>query len=185
MDTMVSSTHDAQSLPPSVAEQVWPLSPACREIRLGLVVYGGVSLAIYINGVADELFRAVRGRGIYKLLKRLLDADIVVDIISGTSAGGINGLLLAYALTNGREFSDCARLWRDHGALAKLLRLTDDEVHATSLLDSRNYYIPHLEAAFRDMSRISPEVERTERPSRLDELDLFVTGTNFDGRMTT
>jgi patatin-related protein len=185
MDTKVSSTHDAETLPPPASAQVWPLSPACREVRLGLVVYGGVSLAIYINGVADELFRAVRGRGIYKLLKRLLDADIVVDIISGTSAGGINGLLLAYALTNQREFSDCARLWRDHGALSKLLRLTDDEANATSLLDSRNYYIPQLEAAFKTMSRISPDVERAERPSRFDELDLFVTGTNFDGRMTT
>jgi hypothetical protein len=58
------------------------LSQAAREARLGLVVYGGVSLAIYINGVADELFRAHRGRGVYKLLKHLLDSDIVVDIIS-------------------------------------------------------------------------------------------------------
>ena len=92
------------------------LSRTARETRLGLVVYGGVSLAIYINGVADELFRAHRGRGMYKLLKRLLDSEIVVDIISGTSAGGINGLLLAYALTNEREFSDCATLWREQGA---------------------------------------------------------------------
>jgi len=101
------------------------LSKAARETRLGLVVYGGVSLAIYINGVADELFRAHRGRGVYKLLKRLLDSDIVVDIVSGTSAGGINGLLLAYALTNEREFSDCASLWREQGSLSRLLRLID------------------------------------------------------------
>src|SRR5688572_15932617 len=97
----------------------WDLSRGAREIRLGLVVYGGVSLAIYINGVADELFRTVRGRGIYKLLKRLLDSDIVLDVVSGTSAGGINGLFLAYALTNDREFADCAMLWRDQGALTK------------------------------------------------------------------
>ena len=35
-----------------------------REIRIGLVLYGGVSLAIYINGVAREFHRAVRGEGI-------------------------------------------------------------------------------------------------------------------------
>jgi len=80
------------------------------EIRLGIVMYGGVSLAIYINGVAYEFFRAVRGQGIYKLVKALTDADIVVDIISGTSAGGINGILLAYALCNARDFSVCAQL---------------------------------------------------------------------------
>ena len=32
-----------------------------REVRLGIVMYGGVSLAIYINGVAQEFYRAVRG----------------------------------------------------------------------------------------------------------------------------
>src|SRR4029077_1876657 len=32
-----------------------------REVRLGVVMYGGVSLAVYINGVAHEFFRAVRG----------------------------------------------------------------------------------------------------------------------------
>jgi hypothetical protein len=56
-----------------------------REARLGLVMYGGVSLAIYINGVAHEFFRAVQGQGIYRLLKTLTDSDLVVDIISGTA----------------------------------------------------------------------------------------------------
>jgi hypothetical protein len=27
-----------------------------REVRLGVVMYGGVSLAVYINGVAHEFF---------------------------------------------------------------------------------------------------------------------------------
>src|SRR5688500_16122995 len=31
-----------------------------REIRLAVVMYGGVSLAIYINGVAQELLGLVR-----------------------------------------------------------------------------------------------------------------------------
>jgi patatin-related protein len=144
-----------------------------------------VSLAIYINGVTHELFRAVRGRGVYRLLKRLLNADIVTDIVSGTSAGGINGLLLAYALTNEREFSHCARLWREHGAIAKLLRSIDDTADASSLLDSRGYYIPRLEEALRDMPGVSAEERQKEAPSPFDELDLFVTGTDFDGRMTT
>src|SRR2546421_9990791 len=31
-----------------------------REVRFAVVMYGGVSLAIYINGVAQELLRMVR-----------------------------------------------------------------------------------------------------------------------------
>ncbi len=43
-----------------------------REVRLGLVLYGGVSLAVYMCGVAEELHRAVRGRGVYGLVKALI-----------------------------------------------------------------------------------------------------------------
>ena len=32
-----------------------------QEVRLAVVLYGGVSLAIYINGVVQELLRVVRG----------------------------------------------------------------------------------------------------------------------------
>jgi hypothetical protein len=44
-----------------------------REVRLGIVMFGGVSLAVYINGISNELFRAARGRGVYRLLKALTD----------------------------------------------------------------------------------------------------------------
>ncbi|MBM3789651.1 MAG: hypothetical protein FJW35_04770 [Acidobacteria bacterium] len=54
-------------------------------------------------------------------LKDLTGSDVVVDAITGTSAGGINGILLAYALCNEREFSDCNSVWRDAGALMRLI----------------------------------------------------------------
>src|SRR4051812_9710514 len=93
-----------------------------REVRLGLVMYGGVSLAIYINGVVQEFFNAVRGRGVYRLIKALTDSDVVVDIISGTSAGGINGILLANALCASKELAPTAMLWREHGGIQRMLR---------------------------------------------------------------
>src|SRR5271156_5100579 len=34
--------------------------PVVKEVRLGLVCYGGVSLAIYMHGVTKELFKLVR-----------------------------------------------------------------------------------------------------------------------------
>ena len=76
-----------------------------REVRLGLVLYGGVALAIYINGVAAEFFRVVRGP---RRLSPAQGADRFRRrgraFVSGTSAGGINGIFLAYALCNDREF---------------------------------------------------------------------------------
>ena len=85
---------------PAATSERLPQPEFRQEYRLGLVVYGGVSLAIYMNGVCREFYNAVRGRGIYKLVKALTDSDIIVDVVSGTSAGGINGVLLSYALTN-------------------------------------------------------------------------------------
>ncbi len=157
-------------------------SERSREVRLGLVMYGGVSLAVYINGVAREFFRAVRGRGVYGLVKALTDSDVIVDVISGTSAGGINGIMLGYALCNEREFAATASLWRQNGGIQDLLRQpTDTNTH--SVLDSENYYEPKLRAAFASMPPIGPPARLpfTESPSHFDELDLFVTGTNVDG----
>src|SRR5687768_7076819 len=110
-----------------------------REIRLGLVLYGGVSLAIYINGVAQEFFRATRGRGIYKLIKALTDSEIIVDIVSGTSAGGINGILLSYAIANEREFTQCANLWRNDGDIRLLLRTPADNDSSDSLFNGEGF----------------------------------------------
>ncbi|HEX8185349.1 MAG TPA: patatin-like protein, partial [Blastocatellia bacterium] len=155
-----------------------------REMRLGLVMYGGVSLAVYINGVAAEFFRAVRGRGVYRLIKALTDSDIVVDIISGTSAGGINGILLAYALCNNKDFLSSATLWRRDGDIRSLLRSPHrDKDGFSSLLNSEGYYQPRLEEAFRYMRDYVPE--DGEMGSEFCELDLFVTGTDVDGNIST
>lgn len=154
-----------------------------QEVRLGLVMYGGVSLAIYINGVAQEFFRAVRGRGIYRLIKAMTDSDIVVDIISGSSAGGINGVLLAYALANELEFPNCAGLWRQEGDFLKLLRSPSQGVaKATSVLDGEHFE-ECLVKALAEMPAIVHD--QPEYVSQCRELDLFVTGTDVHGRIYT
>jgi patatin-related protein len=156
-----------------------------REVRLGLVMYGGVSLAIYINGIANELFRAVRGRGVYGLLKAITDSDVVVDVLSGSSAGGINGILLSYALCNGCEFGGTAQLWRDHGDIGDLMRDTNGPRETyLSVLDSEGKYEPALRMAFEKMDAARIKVADPDR-SKFQELDLFVTGTDFYGRTFT
>lgn len=163
-----------------------------RETRVGIVVYGGVSLAIYMNGVCREFYNAVRGRGIYKLVKALIDSDIVVDIISGTSAGGINGVLLGYALANSDEnkfieFADFARIWRESGNIQKLMHQPSRSVdrEKNSVLDGENYYQTQLANAFADAEKNKKYNKlpvKCEWYSRSNELDLFVTGTDVLGR---
>ena len=149
-----------------------------REVRLGLVLYGGVSLAVYENGVAQEIYRAIRGDGVYGLLAKLIDSDIVVDIISGTSAGGVNGIMLAYALANKLKFSPCAELWLDEGDIQKLLR-TQSDPEPASILDS-NYYQDRLASCYYQMSLVP---DATAPP--IGELDLFVTSTDANGAIST
>lgn len=156
-----------------------------REARLGVVLYGGVSLAIYINGVAHEFFRAVQGLGAYSLIKALTDSHVNVDIISGTSAGGINGLFLGFALCNQKHFGDFASLWREQGSIERLIRNPRLGPEGTnSVLDGEGYYQHALEDAFARLWA-SPEAPRGPLCWEGGELDLFITGTDIDGSIYT
>ncbi len=114
-----------------------------KELRLGLVCYGGVSLAIYMHGITKEIHRAVRASVLeehdlpsgdkaaseraYRELLRALRAErdvhtrIVVDAIAGTSAGGINGIFLAKALAHDLDQDGLRDLWFEHGDLEKII----------------------------------------------------------------
>ena len=65
-----------------------------REVRLGLVCNGGVSLAIWMGGVTHEIDAARRTSpdlegttGLYGTLMSLLRQKVRVDVIAGASAG--------------------------------------------------------------------------------------------------
>jgi patatin-related protein len=160
-----------------------------REVRLGLVAYSGISLAIYMNGVCHEFYRAVRGRGIYKLLKALVDADVVVDVLSGTSAGGINSVLLSYALTNSTvnqsiDFNIFSEVWRNSGDIQKMLQKPSRKQagQIEAILDGEGYYQQQLEAAFARAFSERCSAPESEWVSQFQELDLLVTGTDFQGK---
>jgi patatin-related protein len=162
-----------------------------RETRLGLVLYGGVSLAVYMNGVCREFYNATRGRGIYKLIKALTDSDIVVDIVSGTSAGGINGVLLSYAVANSYEkivvdFKEFGDIWRESGDINKLLRplkKENNQIDVNSLLNGEGYYQEELFKAFEKAGNKQESAPDGEWYSEFNELDLFITGTDVLGRI--
>jgi patatin-related protein len=121
------------------------------ELRLALVCYGGVSLAIYMHGVTKELHKLivasrrfdemgdaeaamafpVDGPGVdtervyYDLLRQLARRrrlSVTIDIIAGTSAGGINGVCLGKVLARNGSQEKLKRLWIDEGDLKALLR---------------------------------------------------------------
>ena len=112
-----------------------------KELRLALVCYGGISLAVYMHGVTKEIWYATRasrafhegdppGGGAEAVYHRLLDTlaltrelrlRIIPDIISGASAGGINGVFLAQALASGQSLEPLTRLWLEKADVEILL----------------------------------------------------------------
>jgi patatin-related protein len=195
-----------------------------KEIRFAVVMYGGVSLAIYMNGIAQELLHLVRstareawngsGEGtflfnsnqcdgtekVYRKVAQFLSGAsedgnhlrFIVDIVSGTSAGGINGIFLSKALANNETMDDLKEMWITEGDISKLLN--DQESHLPgldndspprSLLNSDRMYIKLFEA-FRAMERTrikSAPDDRAKQVSLVKELDLFVTTTDINGQI--
>lgn len=185
-----------------------------KEVRFALVMYGGVSLAVYINGVAQEFYSLVRatssaslgGAGtcgteaVYRKLGAILGATgadlsaangpirtrFVVDILSGTSAGGLNSVFLAKALAKGLDFGVMEKLWVDEADIATLMNDGDSlapiaggftmcaQKPPQSLLNSERMYALLL-SALREMDSTPVESE----PGR--EVDLFVTATDLRG----
>ena len=191
-----------------------------KEVRLAIVMYGGVSLAIYINGIAQELLRLVRSTAgtqpvnlsgterIYRKVSYLLDdenmtmdeldkasadtstvppARFVVDILSGTSAGGINAIFLAKALANGQDMEQLKDLWVTEGDIETLIndqrsieKPLELQNPPTSLLNSERMYFKLLQA-FEGMDQSVPQRKETDESPFVNELDLFVTSTDLQG----
>jgi len=107
-------------------------TPPLREVRLGLVFNGGISLAVWMGGVTHEIDAARRAADttatgmtttLYReLLCEHLQQTVRVDVISGASAGGINGSLLAAAIAAGKPVPDLRETWLVLGDLATLMR---------------------------------------------------------------
>lgn len=149
-----------------------------KEFRIGLVLYGGVSLAIYIYGVVYEFLRLVRGEDQYAQLIERSRVKPIIDVISGSSAGGINGIFLAKALTTGADLSSLRELWIQKGDLETLINAGTP--NPQSLLDS-NYYETQLYEA---LERMKPDPDAVESKRSINLLDLFITATNLDGVVT-
>jgi patatin-related protein len=108
-----------------------------KELRLALICYGGISLAVYMHGVTKEIWNATRASarvdtaspavsGYRALLdhiaaKAQIGVRIIPDIIAGASAGGINGVFLAQAIATGQTLEPLTRMWLDNADIDQLL----------------------------------------------------------------
>ena len=112
-----------------------------KELRIALVCYGGISLAVYMHGITKEIWRATRAsrnfhagdppasgsQAIYRELFEAFAAQsqvklrLLPDIIAGASAGGINGVFLAQALTSGQSLEPLTRMWLECADIDRLL----------------------------------------------------------------
>lgn len=160
------------------ADIIPPEAATYEDLRVALVLNGGVSLAIWMGGLAQELNRMARREGLYRDLAVVTETAPRVDIISGTSAGGLNGALLALAMSRGARLDRLRNLWVEKAAFASLLR-DPFESKAPSLLDGDGYFLPELVEVFR---AIAAEGEPND-PAKVP-IELTMTGTVLKGRVT-
>ena len=127
-----------------------------KELRIALVCFGGVSLAIYMHGITKEILKLARASGAvhgiidrakrraahffdvrdeadpehdteavyFELLRdigRTVELRIIIDIIAGASAGGINATMLARALSHDLPMRRLRDLWLEKADVTELL----------------------------------------------------------------
>lgn len=126
-----------------------------KELRLAIVFFGGVSLAVYQHGINREILNLVRASGFYHRnlegegsvsasfhdsypdepsrstgnvylqclgqIGQHLSLRVIVDVISGASAGGMNGIALARALAHDLSLAPLTDMWLEKADMLKLL----------------------------------------------------------------
>ncbi|HEX8302428.1 patatin-like protein [Sphingomonas sp.] len=116
-----------------------------KELRLALVCYGGISLAVYMHGITKEIWRLARasaaerdGEGPPSIYRELLaeiketagiNLLVIVDVLSGASAGGINAVFLAQAIATGQSLDPLTDLWMEHADVEALLEPRRGPLH--------------------------------------------------------
>jgi patatin-related protein len=127
-----------------------------KELRIALVCFGGLSLAIYMHGITKEILKLARASSAlhaitnrakrssaaffdmrdrsdpeydteaiyFDLLRdigRTVELRVIVDIVAGASAGGINSVMLARALSHDLPMGRLRDLWLKNADVTELL----------------------------------------------------------------
>ncbi len=127
-----------------------------KELRLALVCFGGVSLAVYIHGSSKELLKLARASkafhsnpdinaesrktylypnedlidkpdteliyfDILKTLSPELELRVIIDVIAGASAGGMNSIFLGRALAHDLSMDHLRQHWLEEADVSYLV----------------------------------------------------------------
>ncbi len=175
-------------------------SLATQELRFAMAFTGGVSLAIWMGGVAREVDLLIQSsdrrqtgvgpvqdratpdedpvRRFYRRILDLVDVQVAVDVLSGTSAGGINAALLGVANAQRSDLSTLRDTWLNVASLTKLLR-NPSEADPPSLLQGDGQLLTGLHDAVASVRGGSPA---TKDPR---VTDVFITTTYLSAEIST
>lgn len=168
-----------------------------KELRLALVCYGGISLAVYMHGITKEVWRLAGAsrtfhageeeptgsQAVYHALLQEIEEEtgtrlrVLVDIITGASAGGINGVFLAQAISTGQSLEPLTELWfRD----ADIEQLIEPE-RAPSSRFTKAWALPLAwMAARRGGDKLDETVEAGTRDEVRAKLSTFIRSRWFE-----
>lgn len=167
-----------------------------KELRLALVCYGGISLAVYMHGITKEIWRLARAsqafrdhvpaaggsQGVYRALLHEIEATsqvrlrVLVDIIAGASAGGINGVFLGQAISTGQSLEPLTELWLSTADVEALL---DEDRRPKSKL-TKIWALPIAWMAAGRATNIEATVEAGAREEVRAKLETFVRSRWFE-----
>jgi patatin-related protein len=165
------------------------------QLRLAAAFTGGVSLAVWMGGMAREMnlllaaSRQIRGeappatsepgqrvRALYAELLDVLGTDVSMDVLSGSSAGGINAAILGLANVQRFDLDGLRELWFAEGALGGLLRSPSDKT-ATSLLYGDKSLLAGLRTG---LAKLAASAPANPAPGQ-DPTRVFLTTTLLAG----
>jgi len=166
-----------------------------KELRIALVCYGGISLAVYMHGITKEIWRLARASRAFHagdsddpacasvyhtLLQRIADETrvelrVLVDILAGASAGGINAVFLSHAIASGKGLDPLTDLWLESADVDKLL---DPEVSTFSRI-AKTAAVPIAWMLSNRGGNVSETVEKGHRGEVKAKLANFVRARWF------
>ncbi len=192
---------------PSMATPRPVVSYATQKLRFAVAMSGGVSLAVWMGGVAREInlltqasdlraraddevpvpspaapqdgSLALRVRDLYGQLLDLVDVTASVDVLSGTSAGGVNAAVLGLANARRLDIGSLRDLWLRAGAFDQLLRDPQADPNPPSLLKGDG----QLLAALRDgLTKLTTDASGPGDKNPARETTVQITTTLLHGQ---
>jgi patatin-related protein len=178
-----------------------------QKVRLAVAMTGGVSLAVWMGGVAREInlltqasdlrpldvgensvpelmsgppegSLALQVRDLYQRLLGLVDVTASVDVLSGTSAGGINAAVLGLANARRLDIGPLRDLWLQAGAFGSLLRNPRRDPNPPSLLQGDGQLLAGIHTG---LAKLLPDPTADYRAQDARPTTVHITTTLLHG----